>query len=154
MNKWKFAGITLILLLLGFLRMFWFEHFNLYLYQTYYRQTRMDESLFTPFKYLPYSVLYYLKYLFTVLFIVAFYLLTRWGFRVLNQKPLLPILNFSYAGLLLLAGLLTLAQYGLGLSSTGPLYLINLWLMGIAESPLPFLFLISIRNLNLYVDKD
>ena len=154
MNKWKFAGITLILLLLGFLRMFWFEHFNLYLYQTYYLQTRMDESLFTPFKYLPYSVLYYLKYLFTVLFIVAFYLLTRWGFRVLNQKPLLPILNFSYAGLLLLAGLLTLAQYGLGLSSTGPLYLINLWLMGIAESPLPFLFLISIRNLNLYVDKD
>ena len=154
MNKWKFAGITLILLLLGFLRMFWFEHFNLYLYQTYYLQTRMDESLFTPFKYLPYSVLYYLKYLFTVLFIVAFYLLTRWGFRVLNQKPLLPILNFSYAGILALAGLLTLAQFGLGLSSTGPLYLINLWLMGIAESPLPFLFLISIRNLNLYVDKD
>lgn len=139
--------ILFILLGMGFIRMFWFEHYNVYLYQTYYNKARFDERLFWMFHSYSYNTLYYLKYVFTVFFVAVFYSISYFSFKWLGQKSGIIPLTYTYILVLGAAVALTCISWIENATLQKTIYSINLWLMGIAESPLPFLILWTSRNL-------
>lgn len=144
----RFLAILFVFLCLGFIRIFWFEHYNVYLYQTFYNKPRLDEQLFWMFRSFSYSTLYYFKIVFTIFFVAIFYCLSYLSFKWLGTASDRKPLQYTYTILIGTALVLGSLSWIENTRLQQIVYSINLWLMGIAESPLPFLLLWASRNLN------
>jgi hypothetical protein len=98
---------------------------------------------------LSYKTAYYLKYLFTILFVSLFFVVSILFLRLFSgDKKLLKWLSYSYLVLLLLSMVLMLSAYFIRVDLESDEYSVSRWLMGIAQSPLPALFLLATSKLN------
>jgi len=86
----------------------------------------------------------YLQYFFVAIFYCLSYLSFKWLGAASERKPL----QYTYTILIGTALVLGSLSWIENTRLQQIVYSINLWLMGIAESPLPFLLLWASRNLN------
>ena len=153
MPKNKYVLFFLFCLLfgsLGLFREYFFGNYNNVLYMLYNRESTVPVNVnFHFFLGLSYKTAYYLKYLFTLLFVVLFFLISLFFLRTFNSdKKILKWLGYSYLVLLLLSMLLMLSAYFIRVNLESDEYSVSRWLMGIAQSPLPALFLLATAKLN------
>lgn len=135
---------------LGFYREYFFANINNVMYYLYNGDTTVPVSpSFSFFLNLPYKTVYYLKYLFTILFVILFYALSFWCIKFYtNDKKLLRWFTYSYLVLLILSTVLMLWSYFVVVKLDSDEYSVSRWLMGVAQSPLPALFFIATSKLN------
>jgi hypothetical protein len=135
---------------LGFYREYFFANINNVMYLQYNGDTTVPVNpSFQMFLELPYKTVYYLKYLFTFVFVGMFFLLSYWCIKYYtNDKKLLKWFTYSYLVLLLLSSVLMLWAYFIKVKLDTDEYSLSRWLMGIAQSPLPALFFIATAKLN------
>jgi hypothetical protein len=153
MLKNKYLLFILFFLLFGVLglyREYFFGNYNNVMYFMYNGDTtvpvRPDFQLFLGFSY---KTLYYLKYVFTLIFFIAFFILSYLSVKVLTgDKKILKWFTYSYLLLLLLSTLLMVWTYFFRTNFESDEYSVSRWLMGIAQSPLPALFFIATAKLN------
>ncbi len=151
-NKyWMFICFGLLFGLLGFYRDYFFLNLNNVMYLQYNGETTIPvRPDFEFFLKLPYKTVYYSKYIFTLLFVFAFYILSYQCIKYYtNDKKLLRWFTYSYLVLLLLSTVLMLWSYFVVVKLDSDEYSVSRWLMGIAQSPLPALFFIATAKLNL-----
>jgi hypothetical protein len=149
-NKYiLFALFALAFGLLGFYRDYFFTNYNNVTYFLYNGDTTVPVNPnFSYFATLPYKTAYYLKYVFTMAFFLAFFILSFWCVKVFTQnKPLLKWLVYSYMVLLTLSSVLMLWSYFVKVKLDSDEYSVSRWLMGIAQSPLPALFFLATSKL-------
>jgi hypothetical protein len=149
-NTIRIACFVLAFGLLGFYRDYFFAHYNNVMYFMYNGDTtvpiRPDFNWLLNFSY---KTVYYLKYLFTFLFVFAFYGLSIWCLKLNSpNKNLLKWLSYSYLVLLLLSSLLMLWSYFVKVKLDSDEYSVSRWMMGIAQSPLPLIFFLATAKLN------
>jgi hypothetical protein len=151
----KLKWILLFLLLfgaLGYYREFFFVHINRIMYGKYYSMNAYEHDamplIMKPFDQWTYAALYYAKYPFTLVFTLAFFLLSKWCLRKLSSAAvLLNTLNYAY---LLMLGLAALSMaYGLLVKDRlqNDEYTLSRWLLGIAQSPIICLILLASEKL-------
>jgi hypothetical protein len=153
MRKNRYILIVFFALLfgiLGFYRDYFFANYNNVMYFMYNGDTTVPVS--PDFQWclgFSYKTVYYLKYVFTILFVSAFYGLSVWCLKLFApQKNLLKWLTYSYLVLLLLSSLLMLWSYFVRVKLDSDEYSVSRWMMGIAQSPLPLLFFLATSKLN------
>lgn len=135
----------------GYLREFFFVHMNNIMFMKYYHS---ESPLAVPpvmkgFQVYSYDTLYYLKYLFTVIWTILFFLLNYYALRTLTVNPLfIRLLLISYAGMLTLSALSMLYGYFVNHQWDRDEYTLSRWLMGIAQSPLICLILLAASKLS------
>lgn len=134
---------------LGYFREFFFVNLNNIMFQKYYHHTDLPiPSVMRFFDSFAYETLYYLKYIYSLLWIVIFFLANYFALKSLSaQKILLKFLVYSYLILLSLAAI----AMGYGYFINGHLqddeYTISRWLLGIVQSPIICLILIASEKL-------
>ena len=135
---------------LGYYREYFFGNYNNVMYLLYNHDTTVPvNENFNYFLGLPYKTAYYLKYVFTLVAFILFFGLSYWCLKVFTgNKNLLKWFTYSYLVLLLLSMLLMLSAYFIRVNLESDEYSISRWLMGIAQSPLPALFLLATAKLN------
>lgn len=143
--------VGLLFGLLGFYRDYFFHNLNNVLYLLYNGETTVPvRPDFHFFLSLPYKTVYYSKYIFTLLFVLAFYVLSHQCIKFYtSDKKLLRWFTYSYLVLLLLSTILMLWSYFVVVKLDSDEYSVSRWLMGIAQSPLPTLFFIATAKLNV-----
>lgn len=135
---------------LGLYREYFFGNYNNMMYFMYNGDTtvpvRPDFHFFLNFSY---KTVYYLKYIFTLVFFLAFFGLSYFCVKKFtDDKKILKWFTYSYLLLLLLSSVLMLWTYFLRNNFESDEYSVSRWLMGIAQSPLPALFFIATSKLN------
>lgn len=151
-NKYiMFILFGLLFALLGFYRDYFFHNLNNVLYLQYNGETTVPvRPDFQFFLQLPYKTVYYSKYIFTLLFVFAFFILSYRCIKYYTgDKKLLQWFTYSYLVLLLLSSILMLWSYFVVVKLDSDEYSVSRWLMGIAQSPLPALFFIATAKLNV-----
>lgn len=145
-----FVLFGLLFGVLGFYREYFFANINNVMYYLYNGDTTVPVNpSFNVFLNLPYKTVYYLKYAFTFLFVLLFFLLSYWCIKFYTaDKNLLKWFTYSYLVLLLLSMLLMLWSYFIVVKLDTNEYSVSRWLMGVAQSPLPALFFIATAKLN------
>ncbi|MCC6372122.1 MAG: hypothetical protein IT236_14050 [Bacteroidia bacterium] len=135
---------------LGYLREFFFVHLNIIMYSKYYQKPPIlpipaSMSLFNAFSY---EFLYYAKYVFTLLFAVAFLALNYFAIKKLTtNQQLLKILIYIYVIMGTLALLSMLYGYFVNDRLQDDEYTLSRWLMGVAQSPIICLILLASEKL-------
>lgn len=135
---------------LGLYREYFFGNYNNMMYFMYNGDTTVpvkpDFQFFLKFSY---KTVYYFKYIFTIVFFAAFFILSYFCVkRFTGDKKILKWFTYSYLLLLLLSSVLMLWTYFFKNNFEGNEYSISRWLMGIAQSPLPALFFMATSKLN------
>jgi hypothetical protein len=153
MLKNKYLLFILFFLLFGVLglyREYFFGNYNNVMYFIYNGKTTVPvRSDFQMFLGLSYKTVYYLKYIFTLVFFTAFFILSYLSVKVFTgNKKILKWFTYSYLVLLLLSSVLMLWTYFFRTNFESDEYSVSRWLMGIAQSPLPALFFIATAKLN------
>jgi hypothetical protein len=153
MQKSKYFLLALFAVLfgaLGLYREYFFGHYNNVMYFMYNGHTTVPvRPDFQCFLSLPYITVYYLKYVFTLVFFAAFFILSYLSIKVfVGDKKILKWFTYSYLLLLLLSSVLMLWTYFFRTNFESDEYSLSRWLMGIAQSPLPALFFIATAKLN------
>lgn len=153
MLKNKYSLFVLFCLLfgaLGLYREYFFGNYNNVMYFMYNGDTTVPvRPDFQGFLSLSYKTVYYLKYVFTIVFFSAFFILSYLSIKVfIGDKKLLKWFTYSYLLLLLLSSVLMLWTYFFRTNFESSEYSVSRWLMSIAESPLPALFFIATAKLN------
>jgi hypothetical protein len=135
---------------LGLYREYFFGNYNNLMYFMYNGDTTVPvRPDFYIFLNLPYKTVYYLKYVFTVVFFAAFFMLSYFSVKLLiDDKKILKWFTYSYLLLLLLSSVLMLWTYFFRANFESDEYSVSRWLMSIAQSPLPALFFIATSRLN------
>ena len=135
---------------LGLFREYFFGNYNNVMYMLYNRESTVPvEENFRFFLGLSYKTAYYLKYVFSILFVALFFVISVLFLRTFSSdKKLLKWLSYSYLVLLLLSMVLMLSAYFIRVNLESDEYSVSRWLMGIAQSPLPALFLLATAKLN------
>ncbi len=145
----QFFLFLFIFLCLGYFREFFFVQMNNILYQKYYNTetTLPVASIMSIFRRYSYSTLYYSKYVFTILWVIIFYLANFFALKKLANVPLTKYLNYSYVFMLVL-GAISMA-YGSIVNNRlqDDEYTLSRWLMGIAQSPIICLILLASEKL-------
>jgi len=149
--KWLLLFL-LLFLALGYFREFLFVHINRVMYGKYYN---MDPYEYEPmpaimhvFNKLSYSVLYYLKYPFTIIWTTLFYLLSYITIKKLStERIFLKFLTYAYLALLVLAACAMAYGYLVNNRLQNDEYTLSRWLLGIAQSPIICLILLAAENL-------
>ena len=149
-NSIRLVFFLLIFGLLGFYRDYFFANYNNTMYFMYNGDTTVPVQ--PDFKWLlsfSYKTVYYLKYVFTILFVAAFYGLSVWCLKLFTRnKNLLKWLTYSYLVLLLLSSLLMLWSYFVKVKLDSDEYSVSRWMMGLAQSPLLLIFFLATAKLN------
>jgi hypothetical protein len=139
----------------GYFRERFFEHMNIIL-ASVYRGTNEYEPLnakvpdiMAPFMSWSYPTLYYSKYLFTLGWLLVFYLLSYFALKKLSSdKNLIKFMTLTYLLLLILAGASMVTGYLMNQTLKNDEYTFSRWLLGIAQSPLICLILLAAEKLN------
>ncbi len=134
----------------GYIREFFFVQINVILFSKFYNSPPVLPTpyIMRPFTHLAYETLYYSKYLFTVLSVVAFYLLNRLALKKMSGSAvILKTLNWSYI-LISLMAVISMA-YGVLINKRvdDDEYTLSRWFMGIVQSPLICLILLASQKL-------
>lgn len=148
MSKWLLY--LLLFALAGFIREYFFVNYNILLYYVYYpnmEPTHLSDFL-KSFEQVPYATLYYLKYPFTLLWTLLFFLITHFAIKHLTGQPfLLRVNKLAYLLVLTLAGLSMLYGWLVNQRLDQDEYTLSRWLMGIAQSPIICLILLASEKL-------
>jgi hypothetical protein len=136
--------------LLGSYREYFFVNVNNIMTIMYYGQpTEMaipDHLYFLST--LPYKTVYYLKYIFTIIYFLAFFILSYVCLKYLAPgSGLTKWLIYLYLLIVVLSGISMLWAYFVKVNLQDSEYTISRWLMGIAQSPLPVLFFLATAKL-------
>ncbi len=133
----------------GYCREFFFVNLNNIMFQKYYNHTTLPiPSSMQFFNSFSYKTLYYSKYVYTLIWVAIFYVVSYFAIKkISNQKVLLKYLRFCYLILLILSALIM--AYGLIFNQRlqDDEYAISRWLLGIAQSPIICLILIASNKL-------
>jgi hypothetical protein len=145
----KYLLFAVLFGMLGYFREFFFVNVNNIMYNKYYGdQVEIPESL-SFLEAQSYQTIYYLKYLFTIISFCLFFLLSYYCVKNLSIQPgLVKWLKYSYALLLFLSAAAMLWAYFIKGNLQDNEYTFSRWVMGIAQSPLPVLFLLAAEHLN------
>lgn len=145
-----FGVYGLLFIGLGLFREYFFIHINNIMTLKYYGTTSLPvPGHFSWYAGLAYETMYYLKYIFTGIFFLIFYLLAYFCLRSLTEnKILLKWLSLTYAVLLILCIISMAWAYFVRMKLQDDEYTFSRWLMGIAQSPLIALFFIASSRLN------
>jgi hypothetical protein len=146
--KWLLI-ILFLFWLTGYVREFFFVNLNSIMYEKYYGHTSLpvptSMQLFTHFSY---KTLYFSKYIYTLVWVIVFYLLGSFSIRKLSgEKKLIAFLTYSYLILLLLAGTSMVYGYFVKERLQDDEYTLSRWLLGIAQSPIICLILLASEKL-------
>lgn len=148
-NNLKYILFITVFAVLGFSREFLFVNVNNQLYKLYYH----DEAINIPnslnfITTLNYATLYYLKYLFTMIYFLAYFATSYFAVKLIcNAKKNAKWIIYIYAILLVLSGISMTYNYLINHHLNGDEYAFSRWLMGIAQSPLVAFFLIASSKL-------
>lgn len=144
------AFFVLAFALLGYYREYFFGHYNNVMYFMYNGNSTVPvRPDFQVFLNLSYLTVYYLKYVFTIVFFTAFFILSYLSVKAfVGDKKILKWFTYSYLVLLLLSSVLMVWTYFFANNFESDEYSVSRWLMGIAQSPLPALFFIATAKLN------
>ncbi len=135
--------------ILGYLRETFFVYLNSILYSKYYERpdTITIPTMMKPFESLEYLTLYYAKYPLTILWAVAFLVLSYYCLKVLTTGRMIRPLLICY----LILAVLSAVSIGLSFVVHGKAevneYTWSRWLLGIAQSPLICLVLLAASRL-------
>ena len=153
MKQKKFLFFLLFFFLfgvLGFARDFFFVNLNSIMFGLYYERTAslpVPPSMEWAFHF-KYEQLYYLKYLFTLVCTLLYYLLSVFALKVLvRDVRLLRYLQWTYALLFSVAVMTMLYGYLAKEKLNDDEYTLSRWLMGILQSPLICLLLLASKEL-------
>lgn len=155
-TKLKLLVLFLLFGIVGYFREFFFVQLNVILYQKYYNQVNEGVTLASFMEYFnqySYSTLYYSKYIFTLASVCIFYGLNYLSLNILNYKKNIKFLNFCYLLLLTLASASMLYGYLINKRLQDDEYTLSRWLLGIAQSPIVFIFLVAANELNNTLNK-
>jgi hypothetical protein len=101
-----------------------------------------------PFELFSYPVLYYSKYVYTVLFVASYFFLNRFTIKKLTGTAfLVRVLLYAYSIMLGLAALSMIYGYFVNGRLQDDEYTLSRWLMGIAQSPIICLILLASEKL-------
>ncbi|MFN8115639.1 MAG: hypothetical protein U0W65_05965 [Bacteroidia bacterium] len=148
-NSLKYIFFITIFALLGFSREFLFVNTNNQLFKLYYHNEDIKIPTSLDFlTHLEYSTLYYLKYVFTIIYFLAYLLASYFAIKhiCLNKKNTQWVI-YIYAILLVLSGISMAYNYLINNQLNGDEYTFSRWLMGIAQSPLVAFFMIASSKL-------
>lgn len=150
---YKYILLFLIFALLGFSREFLFVHINQYLYSLYYHFTDpyLPSSLefIRPFSY---ETLYYAKFGLTVIYYLAYFIVSYYGIKSISKNPiLLKTCFYLFIIILIISSILTIYNYFINHNLGGNIYTTSRWLMGIAQSPLIAFFLIASDKIQIHL---
>jgi uncharacterized membrane-anchored protein YitT (DUF2179 family) len=153
-RKSKYLIFFLAFGVLGYLRERFFVHLNIIMTGIYrgtdeYAKLHLEiPTLMLPFSKLSYEVLYFSKYLYTLIWVSLFFFLSHLSLRHLSSsKKILKFLTYSYLILLILAGISMAYGYFINYRLKDDEYTFSRWLMGIAQSPLICLFMLAAEKL-------
>jgi len=120
------------------------------MYRKYYAMTTSLEvpAIMRPFENFSYNTLYYSKYPYTLAWTFLFFICSYFTLKKLTGNTLvLKFLAYTYAALLLLAGLSMVYGYFANQSLQNDEYTLSRWLLGIAQSPIICLILLASEKL-------
>jgi hypothetical protein len=149
-NKYiLFVLFCLVFGALGFFREYFFREYNNVMYTMYNGESTMPVNKnFEFFMSFSYKTVYYLKYIFTILFVLAFYLISVGCIKLFTgNRVLLKWFTYSYLVLFGISMVLMLWSYFVRVKLDSDEYSVSRWLMGIAQSPLPVLFFLATHKL-------
>jgi uncharacterized membrane protein len=137
-----FAGI-------GYAREFFFVHLNNIMYIKYYGHSSLSiPKIMNAFNTLSYTKIYYLKYVFTLVWVILFFTISYLALKKLSQNlKLNTILIYLYTTLLTLAALAMIYGYFFKNRLQDDEYTFSRWLLGIAQSPIICLILLASEKL-------
>ena len=136
--------------ILGYCREFFFVHLNILMYEKYYHSVSAvpPAQIMKIFKSFSYDTLYYSKYLYTILWLLAFFAANYLAVKKLTQTPfLLKILIYTYFIMFGLAAISMFYGYFVNGHLQDEEYTVSRWLMGIAQSPIICLILVASEKL-------
>lgn len=147
--KW-YILLFFIFAILGYCREFFFVHLNIIMYEKYYHLVSPAPfpAIMNFFKRFSYDTLYYSKYFYTLIWLLAFLMANYVAVKKLTSTPyLIKLLFFIY--LIMFALALTSMLYGYLVNGRlqDDEYTMSRWLMGIAQSPIICLILIASEKL-------
>lgn len=148
-NSLKYILFIILFAILGFSREFLFVNTNNQLFKLYYH----DEDIKIPtsldfITHFQYSTLYYLKYVFTIIYFLAYLLTSYFAVKLICQnKKNAQWIIYIYSILLVLSGISMTYNYFINNQLNGDEYTFSRWLMGIAQSPLVAFFTIASSKL-------
>lgn len=153
----KVKTLLIVLLLFavaGYLRERFFEHFNIIMTGVY-RGTDLyagighqRPAIMSVFASWSYAQLYYSKYIFTVLWMLLFFLISYISLKWLTCSAyFLRVLKWSYGILFLIAACSMLTGYFINGTLQNDEYTLSRWLLGIAQSPIICLILLAASKL-------
>jgi hypothetical protein len=135
--------------ILGFSREFLFVNINDQLFKLYYHNNDIiiPSSLHFITK-LDYSTLYYLKYPLTILYFLAYFLISYFAVKLISSdKKNARWIIYLYSILLVLSSISMAYNYIFNNQLNGDEYTFSRWLMGIAQSPLVAFFILASSKL-------
>lgn len=146
--KWVLFFL-LMFWLLGYFREFFFVNLNSIMYEKYYGHTTLPvPSVMALFTHFSYETLYYSKYIFTVLWMVGFFLLNYFALvKLSDNRKLLKYLLYAFGLMLSIAALSMIYGYFVKERLQDDEYTLSRWLFGIAQSPIICLILLASEKL-------
>lgn len=151
MKKVKWYVICFLLFAcLGYFREFFFVHINNILYRKYYsRESGLNVPyIMKVFEKMNYDVLYYSKYIYTLLWVGFFFLANYFTVKKLTTSPYLTkFVIYAYCAMLFLAFSSMTYGYFINDQLQSDEYTISRWFMGIAQSPIICLILLASEKL-------
>jgi hypothetical protein len=145
----KYLFFALLFGVLGYFREFFFVNVNNIMYNKYYGDQVQIPEILSLIEAQSYSTIYYLKYLFTIISFALFYLLSFYCIKNLSIQPeLRRWVHVSYFLFLILSAAAMTWAYFIKGNLQDNEYTFSRWVMGIAQSPLPVLFLLAAEHLN------
>jgi hypothetical protein len=136
----------------GYFREFFFVHLNRVMYGKYYHRDSYEfesmPAVMFPFLRFSYDQLYWMKYAFTLIWTLIFFLLSFFAIRTMNSSPLLLKALYS-AYILLMIGAAVSMAYGYFFNHRlqEDEYTLSRWLLGVAQSPVICLLLLAAGKL-------
>lgn len=149
-NLYYYYFLALVIFaILGFSREFLFVNINDRLYQLYYghEDSLLPNSL-AFLKNYNYSTIYYSKFGLTIVYFIAYMLVTFYAVKLITEDVLFSKWALYLFGIVLvLAGIITAYNYFINQQLNGDEYTYSRWLMGIVQSPLVAFFMIASHKL-------
>jgi hypothetical protein len=157
MQRKKFKNLLLVLLVFacaGYIRERFFEHLNIIMTGVY-RGTDLyaiighkRPAIMSMFASWSYAQLYYSKYIFTVVWMLIFYLISYIALKKITGSAFfLRILTWTYGLLFLIAACSMVIGYFVTGSLQNDEYTVSRWLLGITQSPIICLILLAASKL-------
>lgn len=148
-NNLKYILFIAIFAILGFSREFLFVNTNNQLFKLYYHNEDIKIPVSLDFiTHFEYSTLYYLKYLFTIIYFLAYFIISYLAVKLIcHDKKNAKWIIYIYSILLVLSSISMAYNYLINNQLNGDEYTFSRWLMGIAQSPLVAFFIIASNKL-------